>query len=195
MTSGKSDTPLSDRFGPGAKGLEPEADAPAVHHQMAQRGAIRKFRPDPIPTQTLRRLCALALCAPTKSDLQQRDIIIIESSALRSEICRLLTSGRLGQPWLENIPNLLIFCGNNRRPGQVHESRGKGFANEQLDAFFNAVDAAIALASFAVAAEAEGLGICLCDGYQRMHGPVVDRRRSGCPRNPANFSVIDGQLL
>lgn len=161
MTSGKSHTPLSDRFGPDAKGLEPEADAPAVHHQMAQRGAIRKFRPDPIPTQTLRRLCALALCAPTKSDLQQRDIIIVESSALRSEICRLLTSGRLGQPWLENIPNLLIFCGNNRRQRQVHELRRREFANDHLDAFFNAtVDAAIALASFVVAAEAEGLGIC-----------------------------------
>ncbi|MCP3379957.1 MULTISPECIES: nitroreductase family protein [unclassified Bradyrhizobium] len=152
---------LSNRFGPEAADLELEDGAPAVHKQLVKRGSVRKFRPEQIPDHVLRRLCALALCAPTKSDLQQRDIIIIDSPALRSEICVLLASGRLGQNWLEEVPNLLIFCGNNRRQRRLHALRARPFVNDHLDAFFNAtVDAAIALSSFVVAAEAEGLGVC-----------------------------------
>jgi nitroreductase/FMN reductase [NAD(P)H] len=93
--------------------------------------------------------------------LQQRDIIIIGSPILRAEICALLAGGPLGQKWLEEVPHLLIFCGNNRRQRRLHELRERPFANDHLDAFFNAsVDAAIALASFVIAAEAEGLGVC-----------------------------------
>jgi hypothetical protein len=54
-----------------------------------------------------------------------------------------------------------VFCGNNRRQRQLHEWRGHAFANDHLDAFFNAtVDAAIVLATFVAAAEAAGLGCC-----------------------------------
>ncbi|MBR0859187.1 nitroreductase family protein [Bradyrhizobium liaoningense] len=152
---------LSSRFGLKAADLELQDGAPAVHTQLAKRGSVRKFRPDKVPDQVVRRLCALALCAPTKSDLQQRDIIIVGSPALRSQICALLAAGRLGQKWLEDVPNLLIFCGNNRRQRRLHVLRDREFANDHLDAFFNAsVDAAIALSSFVIAAEAEGLGVC-----------------------------------
>ena len=59
------------------------------------------------------------------------------------------------------MPALLIFCGNNRRQRLWHEWRGKPFANDHLDAFFNAsVDAGIALTAFVLAAEAQGLGAC-----------------------------------
>jgi nitroreductase len=152
---------LSDRFGPDASDLEIGNDVPAVHRQMAARASVRKFRSDPIPDHILRRLCALALCAPTKSDLQQRDIIIVDTPALRADIGSLLAEGPLAQKWLENLPNLLIFCGNNRRQRSIHALRGKPFVNDHLDAFFNAsVDAAISLSAFVIVAEAEGFGTC-----------------------------------
>jgi FMN reductase [NAD(P)H] len=157
----KAQNLVSNRFGLEAATLEPERDAASVHDQLARRGSVRKFRSDPIPDLTLRRLCALALCAPTKSDLQQRDIIIVKSASLRAEIGTLFANGPLGQKWLADLPNLLIFCGNNRRQRRIHELRGRPFANDHLDAFFNAsVDAAVALSSFVIAAEAEGLGTC-----------------------------------
>ena len=65
------------------------------------------------------------------------------------------------QDWIPGAPHFLIFLGNNRRQRQVHEWRGHAFANDHLDAFFNAaVDAGIALSAFVVAAEAVGLGCC-----------------------------------
>lgn len=159
MSSSKN--PLADRFGPDAADMEFGDNAPSLFRQLAARGSVRKFRPDAIPYQTLRRLCALALCAPTKSDLQQRDIIIIDAPSLKSQIGAMLADGPLGQKWLANVPNLLMFCGNNRRQRRIHALRDRQFANDHLDAFFNAaVDAGIALSAFVIAAEAEGFGVC-----------------------------------
>lgn len=156
-----SKTALVDRFGPDVADLEFGNDAPPALHQLATRGSVRKFRPDAVPYPTLQRLCALALCAPTKSDLQQRDIIIIDAPNLRSEIAAMLTEGPLGQKWTADMPSLLIFCGNNRRQRRIHALREKPFVNDHLDAFFNAaVDAGIALSAFVIAAEAEGFGVC-----------------------------------
>src|SRR5262249_61960386 len=106
-------------------------------------------------------LCALALCAPSKSDLQQRDIVVVADLDLRRKLDALLCDGPLAQAWIADAPHLLVFCANNRRQRLVHEWRGRPFANDHLDAFFNAaVDAGIALAQFVVAAEAAGLGCC-----------------------------------
>lgn len=156
-----SRTPLVDRFGPDAADVEWGGDAPPVLKQLAARGSVRKFRADAVPFPTLQRLCALALCTPTKSDLQQRDIIIVDAPDLKSAISAMLADGPLGQAWTADIPSLLIFCGNNRRQRRIHALREKPFVNDHLDAFFNAaVDAGIALSAFVIAAEAEGLGVC-----------------------------------
>jgi len=156
-----SSNPLAERFGPDAADVELGSDAPAVQNRLAARGSVRKFRTDAVPYPTLRRLCALALCAPTKSDMQQRDIIIVDAPELKSQITAMLTDGPLGQKWTADIPSLLIFCGNNRRQRRIHALRDKPFVNDHLDAFFNAaVDAGIALSAFVIAAEAEGLGVC-----------------------------------
>lgn len=152
---------LHERFGPDTDCPESAEGVQSVHQQLARRGSVRKFRPDAVPDRTLRRLCALALCAPTKSDLQQRDIIIVDEPSLRAQILGPLAEGPLGQRWLLDVPNLLIFCGNNRRQRRIHALRDRPFANDHLDAFFNAaVDAGIALSAFVIAAEADGLGVC-----------------------------------
>jgi len=170
-----SRTPLADRFGPDAAEIELGADATVTQRLLAKRGSVRKFRPDPLPYSTLQRLCALALCAPTKSDLQQRDIIIIDDPSLKSQIAALLTDGPLGQKWIAGIPSLLIFCGNNRRQRRIHALRDRPFANDHLDAFFNAaVDAGIALSAFVIAAEAEGLGVCPISAI-RNHAATVSQ--------------------
>ena len=152
---------LNRRFGSSEAHLDIPGDAPPFHRQLAARGVVRSFKPEPVPYELLHRLCALALCAPTKSDLQQRDIVIVDNAHLKQQILAPLTKGPIGQPWLGDVPALLIFCGNNRRQRLWHEWRGKPFANDHLDAFFNAsVDAGIALTAFVLAAEAQGLGTC-----------------------------------
>lgn len=124
---------------------------------MAGRGSCRRFKTQPVSADLIRTLSAIALAAPSKSDLQQRDIIVINDAAQRLRLVELVAE----QGWVGAAPALLVFCGNNRRQRQIHGWRGHTFANDHLDAFFNAtVDAAIALSAFVTAAEAVGLGCC-----------------------------------
>lgn len=147
---------LDLRFGDA--GTVPEAIAGnETLRRLASRGVVRRFKPEAVPKAVLDTLAAVALSAPSKSDLQQRDILFVENEVTRSRINALLT----GQDWVPGCPHLLVFLGNNRRQRQVHRWRGHAFANDHLDAFFNAaVDAAIALEAFIAAAEAVGLGCC-----------------------------------
>lgn len=147
--------PLEHRFG--ERLADPGIPIPAAHTVMAARGSCRAFRADTVSPELVRYLCALALTAPTKSDLQQRDIVVVRDPAKHTAIATLIP----GQPWIADAPVLLVFCGNNRRQRQIHGWHGVPFVNDHLDVFFNAtVDAAIALAAFVNAAEAAGLGCC-----------------------------------
>ena len=95
------------------------------------------------------------MSAPSKSDLQQADIIHVVDRSKIKAIADLIPD----MPWINNAPVFLVFCGNNRRIRQIGEWRGKPFVNEHLDHFMNAaVDAGIVLSQFIRAAEAAGLG-------------------------------------
>ncbi len=148
---------LQHRFGDFTATPPPEVAENPTLARMAGRGVVRRFKPEPVPAAVIDTLCAVALSAPSKSDLQGRDILIIEDKATRARINELLAD----QDWIPAAPHFLVFLGNNRRQRQVHEWRGHAFANDHLDAFFNAaVDAGIALQGFVTAAEAVGIGCC-----------------------------------
>lgn len=153
----KIDDALALRFGDAPDHIPDVLSASPFPQQLAARRSHRRFRDVPVDPQLIRSLCALSLCAPTKSDLQQRDIVIIEELPQRRAIDKLLA----GQGWIAASPSFLVFCANNRRQRQLHEWRGHAFANDHLDAFFNAsVDAGIVLGTFVLAAESIGLGCC-----------------------------------
>ena len=125
--------------------------------RLAGRSVHRRFRDRDIPADLLRLLCACALSAPSKSDLQQGDILIVRENERRAAIAGLLPE----MPWVREAPVFLVFLANGRRVPQVAEMRGRPFPNDHLDLFFNAtVDAAIVLSTFLRAAEAVGLGCC-----------------------------------
>ena len=141
--------------------------------RMAGRGSCRAFEDRAVDHGLLRTLAAVALAAPSKSDLQQRDVVLVTDPALRAELDALC-----GQPWLRSAPVLLVFCGNHRRQRRLHALRRVPFANDHLDAFFNAaVDAAIALGAFVTAAEAAGLGCCPVSAIRNHAERVSDLLR------------------
>ncbi len=165
------------RFGDNVDRLFTDIDGetPQFWTKLAARGSCRHFRDEPVAPELIETLCALALASPTKSDLQQRDIIIVDDPTLRSQLDAMLTSGPLAQDWIAGAPAMLIFCGNNRRQRQIHDWRGKPFANDHLDAFFNAaVDAGIAMTAFVLAAEACGLG-CTPISAVRNHAEDISQ--------------------
>jgi nitroreductase len=159
---------LSERFGediavnPALPGLDELRRITA--HRVHRRYLDREVAPE-----LLRLLCACALSAPSKSDLQQADILIVREKAHRDAIADLLPE----MPWLRQAPVFLMFLANGRRVPALAQWRGRPFPNDHLDLFFNAVvDASLVLATFLRAAEAVGLGCCPISGI-RDHAAVV----------------------
>lgn len=125
--------------------------------RIAEHRSLRRYHPDPVSPELLQLLFACALSAPTKSDLQQADIIHVADPEKRRRIVAHLPD----MAWILEAPVFLVFCGNNRRIRHIGQWRGKPFANEHLDHFMNAaVDAGIVMMNFINAAEAAGLGTC-----------------------------------
>lgn len=147
---------LAQRFGD-APSLAGDTAGIDMLARMAAHRSHRAFLDRGVDRDLVRVLCAVALSAPSKSDLQQRDIVIVEDANVRARLNVLAG----GEEWIVAAPVFLVFCGNNRRQRQIHLWQGRPFANDHFDAFFNAaVDAGIALAAFVIAAEAVGLGCC-----------------------------------
>ena len=167
-TAEKLASVLRHRFGEEVR-VDPATPGLAALAAQASHRSHRYFSDRPIERALVDLLCAVALSAPTKSDLQQRDIVIVEDAGTRAKIHELLPDN----PWVEKAPVLLVFCGNNRRQRQIHDWRQRPFPNDHLDAFFNAaVDAGIVLSAFVVAAEAAGLGCCAISAI-RNHAATV----------------------
>ena len=149
-------TTLKARFGT-APALKEAPKGVDVLADMANRRVVRRYADKPIDPALLETLCAVALSAPSKSDLQQADIVIVTDKSQREKLEALLPEN----PWAKAGPALLVFCGNNRRHRLLFEWRGRPFVNDYLDPFFNAaVDAGIVLATFIAAADRVGLGTC-----------------------------------
>jgi nitroreductase/FMN reductase [NAD(P)H] len=125
--------------------------------QMLAHRSHRRYRDEPIDDALFEVVLAAALSAPSKSDLQQGTIVDVREPGLREAIHALVPA----MPWLAQAPRFLVFCGDNRRHRRIAELRGKPFPNDTLDMFMNAaVDAALVMQAFIVAAESVGLGCC-----------------------------------
>jgi nitroreductase/FMN reductase [NAD(P)H] len=154
--AGRIEVSLTERFGgawevdPGLPGLDELA-------RIADHRVHRRFLPRAVDPDLLRLLCACALSAPSKSDLQQADIVVVRDHALQRAITALIPD----MPWIEQAPAFLVFLADGSRLPEIARLRGKPFPNDHLDLFFNAVvDSAIVMTTFMRAATAVGLGCC-----------------------------------
>jgi len=161
---------LKARFG-SAPALTQAPRGLEVLAEMANRRVVRRYSDKPLDPALLETLCAVALSAPSKSDLQQTDIVIVTDKDQRAKLEALIPEN----PWAKAGPALLVFCGNNRRHRLLFEWRGRPFVNDHLDAFFNAaVDAGIVLATFIAAADRVGLGTCPISQIRNHAAQVAD---------------------
>jgi nitroreductase len=153
--------------------------------RLAARRVHRRYSDRPVSAALVHLLCASALCAPSKSDLQQRDIVVITDPAMRARIADLVPH----MPWVREAPAFLVFCANGLRVREVSALRNKPFPNDHLDLFFNAVgDAAIALATCLHALESVGLGGCPISEL-RNHAVVIDEML-GLPEQVIPFAGL-----
>ncbi len=188
----------------GRYGLKPEAplpfappaEVPPALAALLDRRVTRRYAAEPVPEALLHTILAAAQSAPSKSDLQQYSIILIQNPERISRIADWIG----GMDWIRQAPVFLLFCGDIRRGRRVAMLHGRRHANDNVDTFLNATaDAALALGFTVMAAEAAGLGTCPIS-YVRNHvekiGPMcrlpegvfpVAGLTLGWPEGPRNW--------
>ena len=147
---------LTDRFGEDIDlGGEVE-DIPFLRQVLARR-THRNYAAKPVPEPLLRLLTATALSASAKSDFQQASVIRVTDAGKRAALAAPFPA----MPWIGVSPVFLVFCGDARRLDRIGQLRRHPESNGRLEGFFNAaVDAALVMQTFILAAETAGLGCC-----------------------------------
>jgi nitroreductase len=156
------------RFGEAPDLPEEVPDTPWLR-QVLLRRSHRRYAPRPVPEPLLRLLLGAAFSASSKSDFQQVSVIRVEEAGRRGRLAALIPD----MPWIGTAPVFLVFCGDARRLERLGEFSGHPGDNGAFEGFFNAaVDAALVLQTFILAAEASGLGCCPISAL-RNHADAV----------------------
>jgi FMN reductase [NAD(P)H] len=139
--------------------------------QVLMRRTHRRYAPRQVPEPLLRLLLGAAFSASSKSDFQQVSAIRVEDRGRREQLAALIPD----MPWIGTAPVFLVFCGDARRLERLGEFRQHPNDNSGLEGFFNAaVDAALVLQTFILAAESAGLGCCPISALRNHAGSVAD---------------------
>ena len=124
---------------------------------ILSRRSIRKFLNKPISKELLTLLLAASQSAPSKSNLQQYSILVIQDQNIKNEISDLIGNTK----WALTAPIFLLYLADIRRNIKITNDRGYDHKNNNVDTFMNSViDAALAMQSTICASESLGLGAC-----------------------------------
>ena len=139
--------------------MEPSPELPELSwlRQVLVRRTHRRYADRPVPGSLLRLLLGAAFSASSKSDFQQTSVIQVKERSTRDRLAALIPD----MPWIGNAPVFLVFCGDAHRLERIGEMRSCTVDNATLEGFFNAaIDTALVLQTFILAAETAGLGCC-----------------------------------
>lgn len=137
-----------------------------------KRYSVRAYRPDPVAEEKLQQVLEAARLAPTATNRQPFQIIVIHTSGRESELRRVY-----GRDWFVAAPLVLAVCAV---PVQAWtRSDGKNYAD---------VDAAIVMDHLTLAAADLGLGTCWIGAFN----PAAAREVLGLPESvePIAFTPL-----
>ncbi|MBN1148912.1 MAG: NADPH-dependent oxidoreductase [Anaerolineales bacterium] len=149
----------------------------ATIEQIYQHFSVRRYKPDPVPRETVAAIVAAGQCASSSSNLQAYSVVAVMDAARIARLAELCG----GQDHVYQAPVFLAWCADLSRLERVCQARGYRQVSEYMENFLiAAVDAALASQNAALAAESLGLGICYIGGI-RNH-PVEVSELLGLPQ-------------
>ena len=132
-------------------------DITPLINSIISRASVRKFSKKNISKELLTLLLTAAQSAPSKSNLQQYSIMVIQNQSLKNEISKLIGDTK----WALTAPVFLLFLADIRRNIKITNHKGYSHKNNNVDTFMNGViDSALSMQSMISASESIGLGIC-----------------------------------
>lgn len=153
--------------------------------QMLERRSIRRFRPEPLRPGDLERILAAARRAPTDASAQLYSILRVTDPELRSKLAHLAGD----QAHVVEAAEFFVPLADVYRLERLLAHRGKTMAHwPRTGLHFALVDATLAGAHLAVAAEALGYGICWIGGL--LNRPDEAARLLELPRGVVPVSGL-----
>ena len=119
--------------------------------------SIRKYKSDKIPEKTLDIILKAGIRASNTGNMQAYSIIVTQDETKKQELLPL----HFNQEAVKQAPLILTFCADLNRFTKWCKLRNANPAYDNFLWFYTAsIDAVITAQNCALAAEAEGLGIC-----------------------------------
>jgi FMN reductase (NADPH) len=136
--------------------------------------SVRRYRPDPVPRETVETIVAAAQRASTSSNLQLWTVVAVTDAERRGQLSELCG----GQAHIKEAPVFLAWCADLERMERACEMRGYEQVTKHVENFLvAAVDVAIAAQTAAIAAESLGLGICYIGAIRNNPAGIIELLR------------------
>ena len=139
-----------------------------VKDTLLNRVSVRRYEREPIPEETMQLIYRAVENTPTSYNGQQFSVIDIANQELKEKLYELT-----GQKQLKTCNRLLVFCSDYNKIALLAAKKGlemPAITNTTDGLIIGVIDAALAMMSAVVAAEAAGLG-SNCIGYLRTVDP------------------------
>ncbi len=140
-----------------------------VMEAITSRCSVRRFRPDAVPDEAVRRLIEAARRAPSAGNIQPWHFYVVKDEAKRGQLAR----AALGQRFVAEAPLCLVVCAEPAASARVYRERGAQLYCLQ--------DTAAAVQNILLAALELGLGTCWVGAFdeeqvRRVLGIPQERR-------------------
>lgn len=119
-----------------------------LYKAIYNRGSIRKYKPDPVPRDTLLKILEAARAAPSWANKQCWRFLVIKDEQRKKELAASLPKGNPATRAVETAPVVVVACADPKASGKVE------------DKDYYLLDIGIAMQQLVLAAFAEGLGTC-----------------------------------
>jgi nitroreductase len=136
-----------------AEAPRPTASCDSLEALLGRRRMVRRYRPDPVPDEVVRRLIAAAVRAPSAGHTQPWAFVVVRDPERR----RALADAALGQMFVAEAPVVVVACAELERSRDKYGERGDQYA---------IIDTAFASLLLLLAVVEEGLGACFVGAFR-----------------------------
>ncbi len=130
------------------------------------RRSIRKYKPDPIPEESLSAVLEAVRWAPSWANTQCWEVVVVKDDRLKADLATTLSKGNPAASSLVEAPVVLVLCG---RKGVSGFYRGQAVTGKGDWLMF---DLGIAMENLCLAARGLGLGTVIAGMFD--HGRAAE---------------------
>ncbi|MBN2485235.1 MAG: nitroreductase family protein [Bacteroidales bacterium] len=142
-----------------------------MQNTILNHRSIRKFKADTIPGDMLERILLSGSRASTTGNMQVYSMVVTSKAEIKDK----LWEAHFKQDMVKQAPVIITFCADFNRFNKWCTQRNASPGYDNFLSFFTAaIDSLLAAQNVAIAAEAEGLGICYLGTTTYMTQRIAD---------------------